>query len=86
MIINFNFTRQNSNGQIEYFNSRGQSVKTYNLSQLNKFVLDTTDLIDEEDVSNHLDDFWLSVTQDFYNAMNPNEFKSNNQVQQNRKI
>jgi len=86
MIINFNFTRQNSNGEIEYFNSRGQSVKTYSLSQLNKFVLDTTDLIDEEDVSNHLDDFWLSLTQDFYNAMNPNDHKANTTPQQNRGV
>jgi len=86
MIINFNFTRQNQWCQIEYFNSRGLVVKLYQLQDLNKFLLDEKSFLDHESLPSYIDLHWLSVTQDFYNAMNPNEFKSNNQVQQNRKI
>lgn len=85
MIINFNFTRQNSNGEIEYFNSRGQSVKTYYLSQLNKWVQEDN-FISDDALNDYIDEHWLKVTQDFYNAMNQTEHIANTTPQQNRRV
>lgn len=39
MIINFQNTAQNSQAQVEFFNSRGQVVKSYPLSVLEGFVI-----------------------------------------------
>jgi len=86
MIINFNFTRQNQWGQIEYFNSRGLVVKIYQLQDLNKFLLDEKSFLDYESLPSYIDEHWTKVTQDFYNAMNPNDHKANTTPQQNRGI
>jgi len=40
MIIDFSYTSQNSQNEIEYYNVRGQIVKTYQLSQLELWVLE----------------------------------------------
>lgn len=86
MIINFNFTRQNSNGEIEFFNSRGQVVKIYPLSDLKAFVSNLIGTKHDDQINDHLDDLWQSVTQDFYNAMNQTEHIANTTPQQNRRI
>ena len=103
--IDFTATAQNSKDFIEYFNDKGEVVKTYHISELDKYVeknalsiysvsangkigIDPNIVEKEMDMGTeqYIDQNWLSVTQDFYNSMNQNEFKSNNQVQQNRKI
>ncbi len=83
MIINFNITRENEQGEVEYFNSRGQVVKTYPIQKLNIYV---SGWIDIDSISDYIDNNWLSVTQAFYNAMNPASFQSNNKPQQNRLV
>jgi len=40
MLIDFKHTSQNSQNQIEYYNVRGQVVKTYQLSQLELWVIE----------------------------------------------
>ena len=70
MIINFNFTRQNQHNEVEYFNSRGQIVKTYYLSELNSFVSERTSLVTQDEISDHIDENWVAVTQSFYNSKN----------------
>lgn len=39
MKIDFTSTAQNNQAEIEYYNVRGQIVKTYNLSDLENFVM-----------------------------------------------
>jgi len=102
MIIKFSDTAQNSLNEIEYFNVRGQIVKTYQLNQLELWVIEqdllNTGEIEEiaecdnpfskhyklmdhpiyDTLDNYIENNWRSVTEDFYNAMNPTEFKSQN--------
>ena len=77
MIINFNITRENNNGQVEYFNSRGQAVKTYELHELNEWTQNET-FVSDVFLTEYLDENWVDLTTRFYNAMNPTEFKSQN--------
>jgi len=103
--IDFTATAQNSKDLIEYFNDKGEVVKTYHISELDKYVeknalsiysvsangkigIDPNIIEKEMDMGTeaYIDQNWLKVTQDFYNAMNPSEFKSENLPQQNRGI
>jgi len=105
MKIKFSDTAQNNQDFIEYFNDKGEVVKTYHISELDKYVeknalsiysvsangkigIDPNIIEKEMDMGTeaYIDQNWAKVTQDFYNAMNPNEFKSMNQVQQTRKV
>ncbi len=83
MIINFNITRENQQGEVEYFNSRGQVVKTYPIQKLNDFV---SMFQSDEIIADFLDENWIRTTTNFYNEMNPTSFQSNNKPQQNRLV
>jgi len=85
MIINFNNTVENGYGEIEFLTVRGISVRKYPVSKLDKFVSNKYN-INEEDLTDYIDENWLSVTQDFYNAMNQTEHIANTKPQQNRGI
>lgn len=101
MVIDFSATSE-QHGVVEYYNVRGNSVRTYPLTKLEEWVIEK-DLLNtgetEEitlsdtpfskhhkiidspiymDITDYLDLNWRSVTEDFYNAMNPTEFKSQN--------
>jgi len=106
MKIDFSYTAQNSLNEIEYFNVRGQIVRTYQLSQLELWVIEqdllNTGEIEEiaecdspfskhyalidhpiyDDLDNYIENNWQKVTEDFYNAINPTEFKSENKPNQ----
>jgi len=102
MIIDFKATSE-KHGIVEYYNVRGNSVRTYELSRLEEWVIkqglnlhsesangcisSDPSIIEKEvetDITDYLDLNWRSVTEDFYNAMNPNEYKSQNKPQQTK--
>jgi len=103
--IDFTATAQNSKDLIEYFNDKGEVVKTYHISELDKYVeknalsiysvsangkigIDPNIIEKEMDMGTeaYIDENWLKVTQDFYNAMNQTEHIANTKPQQNRGI
>lgn len=103
MRIDFSYTAQNNQAEIEYYSVRGQIVKTYPLSDLEKWVymhgLNLTsvsangcitsdpNIIEREieiDIDAYIDDNWKSLTEQFYMAMNPQEYQSNNRPQQTK--
>lgn len=107
MVIDFTSTSE-QHGVVEYYNVRGNSVRTYELSRLEEWVKKNnlnlsydhdsdggtgvvsdpdTNFTEKEvyqDMTDYLDNNWAKVTEDFYNAMNPNDYKSQNKPQQTK--
>lgn len=97
MKIDFSSTAQFKD-EVQFINEKNQVVKRYSISELEQYVLPNVPKYDGFEpmgihsewfgrysdwcVSKYIDDNWLEVTQQFYTAKNPQEFKSVNREQE----
>ena len=81
-MIEFDFTWQHK-GIVGFQNEKAETVARYPYIQFEDWCI-ANKIDDGTDVEKYIDTNWISLTKDFYMAMNKDTFKSNQTPQSNR--